>query len=200
MSATAKQNVRTALRKMTKDEINRLRWKLWKRFGTILRRISSECDPDDLLLETFEDLLAGRRTWPSETVSLEDCISQIARSKVFNICRKSDRERVLVQVKGNEKYGEPVADHEGKRLEHNLPFPTITGKQQRFQDPRKCVEELFPDDELIQQMVLLRWDRPGQNFKPADYATLLGVHVKTIYYARERINRVLDREFGICMA
>lgn len=164
-------NIISALQNLTVDELDRLQLKVLRRFENYLLNIPDAPGTDDLLHETIEDLLSGRRRCPLQRVDLVVCIYKIVSSKVNNLYEKWKREKITkVSVDVLERKGSPVSDPEDSS------------------ELRESILTRVADDPVLLQIVKYRLDHPEEEpIKAQKLAELTGLDIKDIYNANRRL-------------
>ncbi len=164
-------NIISALQNLTVDELDRLRLKVLRRFGTYLLNIPDAPGPDDLLHETIEDLLRDKRRCPLQRVDLAVCIYKIVCSKVNNLHEKWKRRKITkVSVDVLEHHVPPVPDQEEQTA------------------LRENILARVADDSLLVQIVEYRLEHPEEEpIKAQKLAELLDVDIQDIYNANRRL-------------
>ena len=155
----------SALEALSAAELNRLRLKLWRKFGRQLQRIPDAPKPDDLLHEAIEDLLTDRRHCPLELVELAICITNIVRSKVSHIYEKWKREGVV-------KVSDDILN-------------TFQGKPENDSELRDKILDVVANDPFLSKVVEYRLDHPEA--RAGEIARALNLHIQEMYTLNRRL-------------
>lgn len=173
MAAISHSKLLAALHALTGEEINGLRLKLWKRYGTRLRKIPNAPDPDDLLHEAIEDLLADRRHCPPN-LSVSTCLFHIVRSKTSHFYEKQKTDEIVTH---SDEFADTV------RVEH-VHEPEL----------RQTIITLIHDDALLTRIVAYRLEHcDDEPIKARTIAEVLGVGIRDIYNANRRLRTRLEK-------
>ncbi len=161
-------DILSALEKLTSEELDRIRARLWRQFGERLRNITDAPTPDDLLHDAIEDLLADRRHCPLERVELAICLVNVVSSKVSHLYEKWKKEGIIKVSEDTLKWetSQNTAEEPGTELREKI---------------LECVE----DDSLLKRIVAYRLDHA--NAKAWDIAQALGVDIKKMYNTNRRL-------------
>lgn len=170
MSSASSTNILSALELLAADDYDRLRLRLWRRFGGQLRNIPDAPTPDDLLHNAIEDLLADRRHCPLDSIELTSCLLNIVRSKVSHLYEKWRREGI-VKVSDDILNTVRIADEQNSEL-------------------REKILAFVADDELLSRVVEYRLDYPEA--KAREIADALGVEMQEMYNANRRLKARLQ--------
>lgn len=182
MAETATTSIFTAIQHLTQEEIDRLRLKLWRRFEKQLYIMPDAPNPDDLLNDTIEDLLAERRRCPLAQVQLVVCLMKIVRSKVSHLYQKWKQERII---------------HESEEVlerEEALKRKAIQESVQEENSPLRCkILELVADEPLLTSIVSYRLEHADEEpLRARRIAEVLGIG-KEIYNADRRLKDRLEK-------
>lgn len=182
-------DISSALKNLSQDDWDRLRLRLWRRFGGQLRNISEGTDPDDLLNDAIVDLLEDGRHCNLDKVTLVNCLFGIVRSKVSYIQTRRkrilDRNQQTVYMDPQRPGTQPHAGLYGNRIDQNDdPLePELPEESGLYND----ILSLVGDDELLKQMVEYRYNYQGSKApKAQEIANALEVPVTEIYNANRR--------------
>lgn len=185
-----------ALKKLTKDDWDRLRLRLWKRFGGQLCNIPQAPTPDDLLQDAVADLLEGRRHCKLDSVALISCLYGIVKSKVSHIQTKRrrslERNQQTVAIENEKPDTQPLADFYGKATEAYEPSLGFSSESSEEADLYEAILSLTEHDELLKRMVELRHNhQDDKQLRAQKIANVLGVPVEEIYNANRRLKSLL---------
>lgn len=158
-------DILTALEALSSAELNKIRLRLWQKFGRQLRDTPDAPTPDDLLHEAIEDLLADRRHCPLELVELAICIVNIVRSKVSHIYEKWKREGIV-------------------KVSDNI-LNTYQGKPEKDSELRDKILNFVADDPFLRRIVEYRLDYPEA--RAGKIARALNVDIQEMYKANRRL-------------
>jgi hypothetical protein len=168
MPETLNPNIVSALQRLTAEELDRVRLKLWKRFGEQLRNIPNAPDPEELLHETIEDLLTDRRRCPLERVALTICLMNIVRSKVSHLYEKWKSDGIV-------KVSDEILDF-------------VSAPEVHESELREKILACMADDPVLTKIVEYRLDHTEQEpIKAQDMAEVLGMEIHEIYNANRRL-------------
>lgn len=73
-------SARTMLRSLTREDVDRLRFTIWKHFGAQLQ--PPQQAPDDVLVNTINELAGGRTTCPEDKMEPTPCLLSLVLTKV----------------------------------------------------------------------------------------------------------------------
>lgn len=174
---TSNADIVSALRNLAIEEIDRVRLRLWRRFGGQLRNIPEAPSPDDLLHDTIEDLLADRRHCPLERVQLVNCLFNIVRSKVSHVYDKWKKTGII---------------HEPEDI--LLRKPVQKDPQVEESALHDNILALVEDDSLLTRIVRYRLEHADEEpLRTQKIADALGVDIKEMYNANRRLKARLER-------
>lgn len=171
MQASSPTDIVSALEKLSAEDYDRLRLRLWRQFGRQLRNIPDAPTPDDLLHEAIEDLLADRRHCPLERVALATCLVNIVRSKISHLYEKWKREGIV-------KVSDEVLN-------------TVQIEDTQESGLRGKILAFAADDALLTRIVKYRLEHPDA--KARDIARALGEDMQEIYNANRRLKARLKK-------
>lgn len=186
-------DIRSALNKLTEEEWDRLRLRVWRQFGATLGHIPGAPDPDDLLHEAVEDLLKGKRHCPLERISLRTCLFQIVRGKVSHLYEKSRK-------KEHQYVSEDVLDQDvppqAGQIAENAMLAQITPAENAALEP--CTAEdttallaFIQDDPSLTRIITYQLEHPQA--KARELARELGMSSKDVYNANRRLKDRLKK-------
>ncbi len=158
-------NIATTLERLSSTELNKIRLRLWQKFGQQLRNIPDAPTPDDVLHAAIEDLLADRRHCPLEQIELATCLINIVRSKVSHLYEKWKREGIV-------KVSETMLN-------------TIQTDTEVDSELRDKILAFTTDDPLLRRIVEYRLEYPEA--KARDIAQAVGVNMQEMYKANRRL-------------
>ncbi len=190
-------DIRSALNELSEEDWDRLRLRLWKRFGGQLRNISSGKDPDDLLGEAVEGLLEGRLHYNLDKFTLVNCLFGSVRGKVSQIYERWKRDleqnRQTVPIELENPVALPFTDSYGKMLPRDEPMENFVPDPSAEANLYDAILSLIPkDDELLKRMVAYRYEhQDDKTSKAQETVDALGVSVNDIYNANRRLKSVL---------
>ncbi|QTA92960.1 hypothetical protein [Desulfonema magnum] len=189
-------DILSSLKNLTPDEWDRLRLRLWKRFGGQLRSIPEAPSPDDLLHDAVVDLSEERRHCKLDKVSLLNCLFGIVRSKVSHIQaqwqRNLEKNQQTVPIDAEKPDTQPLADFYGRPAGQNDPKEGFSPESSATSELYDDIRSLTEDDELLRQMVEYRYNHQDDNApKAQEIADALGVPVREIYNANRRLKSLL---------
>ncbi len=189
-------DILSALKNLTPDDWDRLRLRLWKRFGGQLCNIPEAPSPDDLLHDAYVELLEDRRHCNLGKVTLVNCLFGIVRSKVSHIQarwkRSLEKNQQTVPIDAEKPDTQPLADFYGRPAGQNDPMEGFSPEPSAKSDLYDDIHSLIQDDELLRKMVEYRYNHQDDNApKAQEIADALGVPVKEIYNANRRLKSLL---------
>jgi len=191
-------DIRSALEELTSEEWDRLRLRLWLKFGEQLRKIPGAPDPDDLLDDAVKDLLADKRHCPLDRISLPVCLFNIVRSKVSHIKKEWEKNMSKRRTEPVEEIDLPAniagqrtetTEYEQSRSSEDTMMERMT--ENRPSGLREQILSLVDDDPLLKQMVEYQLDQAGEPVKSEKLAEALRVDIKEIYNASRRLKSKL---------
>jgi len=173
--ARSEAEVRSELRKLSKESWDRLRLKI-RTFSLYRLKNHAEIEPDDLLNEAILDLLKGNRKWPKH-VALKTCLINIVKSKVSHALKKVKKES-------------PHADmHIIEDKKNNILDIMIEAeKTDLINHIMKCSE-----DPLLKKIIKYYIENNDGRINAKQIAKALGVEVKDIYNANKRLKRTYNK-------
>ena len=140
-----------ALEKLSKEDWDRLRNQLWKKYSEILKKIPEAKDPDDVLHDSIDKLLRGVRNCPLYRIALTQCLSNIVRSEVHNIWTK--------YITGKGKGGCPNEKEGGQDKEDNIiDIMTFEKTLSKISELHAEIISLFSKDSLSKAIMVLQLD------------------------------------------
>jgi len=216
MPPTSGQDIRLVLRNLTVDDLDRLRLIIAKRYSEYLCRVQGALNTDDLLQETFRDLLEGKRHCNLNKIRLRQCLLGIVRSKFSHIIEK-EAGKSRKNSKCHENNISYASDSLGRALspadnsvnrfdliaktEHAF-VEKISDLNNPAPDLREQIISFAKDDPFLEQMVtcqldyLDRSEHSRKPLKPRQLANKLEVDVTCIYNANKRLKRRLKSLVG----
>ena len=165
MHSSFSSDIVSALENLLTADYDRIRLRLWRKFGEQLRNIPDAPTPDDLLHDAIKDLLAERRHCPLERIELTICLVNIVRSKVSHLYKKWKQEGI-VKVSDEALNTVQVVDVQDSEL-------------------REKILALVADDPLLTGIVEYRLDHPEA--KARAIAEALGMDMQEMYNANRRL-------------
>ncbi|GAK59159.1 hypothetical protein U27_06135 [Candidatus Vecturithrix granuli] len=165
MHSSFSPDIVSALEHLLTADYDRIRLRLWRKFGEQLRNIPDAPTPDDLLHDAIQNLLAGRRHCPLERVELAICLVNIVRSKVSHLYEKWKRAGI-VKVSDEALNTVQLADEQDSELRENI-------------------LAIVADDPLLTEIVEYRLDHPEA--KARKIAEALGIDMQEMYNANRRL-------------
>ena len=189
-------DILSALKALTPEDWDRLRLRLWKRFGGQLGNIPEAPSPEDLLHDAVADLLEDRRHCKLDSVTLINCLYGIVRGKVSHIQarrKKSlEKNQQIVPIDPEKPDTLPRTDIHGEATDRHDPAGEFSSESSATSDLYDDILSLIRNDDLLRQMVDYRYNcQDGKAPKAQEIANVLGVPVGEIYNANRRLKSLL---------
>lgn len=186
-------HVQRELRKMTTDDLDKLRYKIHYLFSNRLARIPNAPSPDDLLQDVFEKLIDGRRKWPEQRVSLLTCIINIIKSDISHLERNINKTSKLELTNGvsSDIYDKKI-NGTAQYNTNNAGIDSVT-RHLIHKETQNEILSFVSDDEILLKIMKLKFETPGISLKPRVIAEELNIAIDVVNNAKKKLKQKLQK-------
>jgi len=186
-------HVQSELRKMTTDDLDKLRYKIHYLFSNRLSRIPNAPSPDDLLQDVFEKLIDGRRKWPEQRVSLLTCIINIIKSDISHLERNIN---ITSKIELTNGVSSDIYDQKMNcTAQYNTNNAGIDSVIRHLihKETQNEILSFVSDDEILLKIMKLKFETPGISLKPRVIADELNIAVDVVNNAKKKLKQKLQK-------
>jgi len=193
MTIDTTHHVQRELLKMTTDDLDKLRYKIHYLFSNRLARIPNGPSADDLLQDVFEKLMDGRRKWPEKRVSIVTCIINIIKSDISHLERNINKISKLELTNG---LSSDIYDNKiNGTTQYNIKNAGIDSVTRHLihKETQNKILSLVSDDEILLNIMKLKFESPGISLKPRIIAETLDISVDVVNNAKKKLKKKLQK-------